>query len=822
MTKAQPLLLVLTTIMLNTTHQAHAELNMSALKELPEKGQERLQYGYQPLSWYSRDQLTAEEQSALPEFCSGKYRPPAVQPRDDQTILIEADSSEVDREGSATLTGDVEFKQFDRIIRGDHAVWSQKKRQANFTGNVTLISPDLVMEGSSAEIIEKDAQQEGSAKVEQALYSVPLIHARGSAEQILISGANQIDLVDATYTFCEPGRNDWDIKASEIHLDQESGIGSTWHTLLRINEFPVMYLPYYRFPIDDRRMTGFLDPSFSINGEVQASEISTPFYWNIHPQADATITPRQLLDRGLLWETQFRHLTDTFGYGELNYGRLNYDETDEDERWLVNYQQRGDIATHWKHRWVYNHISDPDYLRDMSPDLTIDRSTHAPTRGEIYFDQSAWHFDVTAESYQTLDESIALASRPYRREPQLNLSYKPDNLIGFDTAITAQATKFTRDNEDLTGTNAIQGERFVLDTAVSYNFEWPFAYIKPKAEYKARQYQLSDVDQSLVDADYDESPNIGIPKYSLDAGLFFERELDINNSEYIQTLEPRLLHLQVPYYDQSDIPDFDTSELTFNYNQLFRDYRFNGNDRVGDANQTTLGLTTRFLRDDGLEQFNASIGRIYYHEDRRVQLSGTALDEADQTKTSSTIVESTWSPYDNWRLYGMVEWGKGPTQENSKNVDQALQEQYSIEFNDQMNHMANIGLRTNEAEQIRQLDVGVFWALNDSWALIGSRKKDLWNYKSGEPEPVDPVISALAGFEYQSCCWRAQFLYQEQTKRTSLEEKDDGSLTDTDKTYGFLLRIELKGLGNFGSNPDAIMNQSIRGYSRRQYYDFEQ
>jgi len=777
---------------------------------------------FQPLSWYPLELLTPQEKAKLPSFCAGKYRTPNLAARTDDTILIEADSSNLDRDGNATLNGDVEFRQQDKMVRGDHATWSQNNRQAEFEGNVTLISPSLVMEGDKARLEERSDQQGNDAEIINAAYSVPQMHARGTAAEIQMTGDTQIELIDATYTFCEPNRNDWDLKAAEIHLDQESGIGTTWHTQLRIKEFPVMYLPYYRFPIDDRRMTGFLDPYFTINGEVQASEISTPFYLNIHPQADATITPRQLLHRGLLWETQFRHLTDTFGYGELNYARLNHDQTDEDERWLINYKQHGEITTHWKHRWLYNRISDPDYLSDMSPNLSIDRSTHTPTRGEIYFDKEAWHFDLTAESFQTLDETIALASRPYRREPQLNLTYTPDNQVGLDASFNAQATRFTRDNEDLTGTNAIEGDRFILDTAISYNFEWPFAFIKPKAEYKFRQYQLGNVDQTLLDEDYDENPQFGIPKYSLDAGMFFERELYFAGSDYIQTLEPRVLHLQVPYYDQSEVPDFDTSELTFNYNQLFRDNRFNGGDRVGDANQTTVGLTTRFLRDDGVEQFNASIGRIYYHENRKVQLAGTELDEADTRKVSSTIVESNWSPFDNWRLYGMLEWGPGPRSENGDNGPEVLQEQYSIEYNDDMNHMANIGLRTNEASKVHQLDVGVFWALNDSWALIGSRKMDLWEYEEGDIEPVDPVIEALAGFEYQSCCWRAQILYQEQTKRDTLEVNEDGSQTDTDKKYGFLLRIELKGLGNLGANPDTIMNQSIRGYSRRHYYDFEQ
>ena len=783
-----------------------------------------IDYAFRPLSWYPLEELSAAEVEALPQFCSGKYRPVAITPRNEESILVEADKSTATKEGNAVFNGNVEFSQQGKKIFSDQAIWSQSERTAHFSGNVSIITADLVMSGESAEIIDSEFADKKTAKIEQSEYSIPSTHMRGTAASIDSEGESNIQLTDSTYTFCEPGSNDWDIKASEINLDRENGIGSAWHTQLRIKEVPIMYLPYYRFPIDDRRMTGFLDPTFTINGEGQASEMSAPFYLNLHPQVDATITPKELLDHGLLWQGQLRHLTSTFGYGEFNYGELKNDReylqesgtTPRQDRWLINYQQRGDINANWHHRWVYNEVSDNDYLNDTKSNIGINRETHMPTRGEIYFDKSVWHFDILGESYQTVDDTIALVDRPYKRLPQLNLNYSPDSFSGLTGSVKSQATKFKRDNQSLTGTSAINGTRLVLDSSMSYTFEWPFAFITPKAEYKIRQYQLEDVDQNLIDNGYDENPNIAIPKYSLDAGLFFERELNAFNSDYIQTLEPRIKHLQVPYHDQSEVPDFDSSVLTFNSSQLFRDYRFNGNDRVGDANQTTLGLTTRFLEDsDGTETLNASIGRIYYHEDRRVQLSGTNVSEADSRKKSSTIAESTWNPYDEWRLYGMVEYGELPKFSGQNTEQDILQKQISIEYNDKLNHMANISLRENKSESILQLDLGVFWALNDSWALIGSRKKDLWDYQTSEIKPVDPVIEALAGFEYQSCCWRVQMLYQEQSKRITDDE------ANTDKTYGWLLRFELKGLASFGADPDDIMNQSIRGYSTRRYFDFE-
>lgn len=778
------------------------------------------EYAYQPLSWYPLEELTAKEKENMPSFCSGRYRPVALVPRTEESILIEANESSMTKTGDALLIGDVELSQLDRKIHSDQATWSQADGSAEFHSNVTIITSSLIMTGDYAKINQNDQV----SHLENSEYSIPMSHMRGTAAVIDSTGPSLITMTDSTFTFCEPNRNDWDIKASELNLDKENGVGTAWNARIRIKEFPVMYFPYYRFPLDDRRMTGLLDPTITINGKFQAEEISIPIYLNLHPQADATITPRQLLDRGLLWETQLRHLTSTFGYGELNYGILQGDDSylqddpaeDKQDRWSINYNQSGNISGNWNHRWAYNRVSDNEYFNDMSPTGSINRETHLPTRGEIFYNQAAWHFDVTGEGYQTIDDTIAEVDKPYQRIPQINFTYQPETITGLGGSVITQATQFERNSDTLTGINAVNGSRLVFDTSIDYTFEWPFAYITPKAEYKMRQYSLTDVDQTLLDEGYEENPSYAIPKYSVDAGMFFERPLNLFESDLIQTLEPRIMHLQVPYVDQSDIPNFDSSELTFNYNQLFRDYRFNGNDRIGDTNQTTVGLTTRFLRDsDGNELFNASVGQIFYHEDRQVQLTGDTLGEEDLTKTSSTIVESNWSPYEEWRLYGMVEWGQAPEVIGEETNDQFLQRQITVEYNDRMNHMANIGLRENVATKIRQLDLGIFWALNDSWAIIGSHKTDLWEYDEGELKPVSPVLEVLTGLEYQTCCWNAKVLYQEQTKRVTSVD------ATTDKSYGILFQFELKGLGKMGANPDKLINESIRGYSTRRYFDFE-
>lgn len=801
-----------------TAQAVPAQVETSQLEAEPESNKSPEIKLNLPLSWYPRSYLNNDELEILPSYCAGKYR--TVQtlatPDDNlsaeqqaerqalqQKIIAEADASDADSEGNVTLTGDVQLDYQGMRITSDQASWLQDGG-GSFSGNVQMNTQGMVVQGQHAQInsqTDVDGTVQNHAEIEQAQYSIPTLHYRGSAKKIKMRGEDKILMQDATFTACEPGRNDWDIRASELSLNREEGRGEAWHTRFRIGTVPVLYFPYYSFPIDDRRQTGFLDPTFSFLGGGELRDAQVPFYINLHPQADATITPHFIRDRGMLWETQFRHLTKTFGSGELNYGLLAEDETSGKKRESINYTQSGRINADWRHSLEYNKLSDVDYINDLNTSLAINRSTHLPRRAQLLFDKSAWHFDVIGEEFQTIDETIALSSRPYRRLPQLNLSYSPSSFVGWSSQWKVQASQFSRDNEGLTGLSRSQADRLVMDGLVNYQWQWPFAYIKPQLEYKTRFYQLHDSDETNLGSDFNNQPSVTVPKYSLQAGMFFERELSLAGNSLLQTLEPKLMYLEVPYRDQQDIPLFDTSGLTFNYNQLFRDYRFNGGDRVGDSKQLTAGLTSRLLSDQGEEILRASIGQIFYLADQRVTLG--ADNQGSQQNKSSVVSELDWQIGRHLRSYGMVEYD--PYQ------GEYLQEQLNLEFDDKQNHLFNLGLRTNEPQLIRQLKLGAFWAFNDSWSLIASQTRDIWNYKKTQVKPVNPVLDEVVGLEYQNCCWRVQFLYQEESKRVSLAQ------ASTSKDYRFLLKFELKGLTSVGANSEKLLQQSIKGYSRRVY-----
>ena len=780
------------------------------------------------LNWYPKADLTAEEREGLMEFCRGAYRVPEVTPLSDNRIEAEADQTQINSAGEAIFTGSVVMRQQDQVLHSDMAKWNNNTNQGELSGNVTLTSPDIVLYGDSAMVDEA----QGVAEFNSAEYSMPAKHLRGTASHIQSLDAGYLKLENATFTFCEPGSNDWDLATSKLTLDQNKQMGSAWHTRLRVGQVPIFYFPYYYFPIGDQRMTGFLDPSLSFTGDLQAKDIQLPFYWNIAPNYDATFTPHYVREHGLALENQFRHKTRLLGEGEFNYHILNKDETTDEKRWLINYKHEDKLAHGWQHRWVYNQVSDDDYINDLSPSDATDRTTHLPRRGEILWNMNDWHFDITAESFQTIDSTIKLESRPYGRLPQVNLSYQPQVYNQWQFQQQIQATRFSRKDElfindslqTLTGFQALNGDRLLSDTSISYPMEWPFGFLKPEVEYRIRSYTLRDDDSGYLSQPNtpEESITISSPRYSLDAGLYFDREFEWLNSEYTQTLEPRLYWVNSPLEDgQNDIPNFDSGELTVTHSSLFFGDRFTGGDRLADLDQVSAGLTSRFIREDGLEQFRVSVGQIFYNDDRIVQLTrqadGAPLPTKDTDSRSGIIFEAEWNPNERWSTMATLEW--------DEYQHYARQQRLGVRYESPNNQMFSIARNTvrsfnDTKDEVKvdtdQADAGFFWSLTDRWALYARGLVDLRDYEETEAKPVSSVLESLAGIEYQTCCWRFQLSYRE----TSDIQRDTSQEHTTKKDYGVLFSIQLKGFGNIGKSIDKLMDEDIQGYSRRTYHDF--
>jgi LPS-assembly protein len=770
---------------------------------------------YSTLGWVPRSQLSIEEQETLPAFCRGMYRDSDIIPLKDKRIEAEADEATLQKSGEMALQGDVVFRQEGQILNSDYANWAPESRVANFRGNVSIQSAGMMLGGDSANFNDST----GDITLNRSAYVITNKHLRGLAGNIHSPQDNELIMTDATLTFCEPGRNDWDFATSELSLNQDAGFGTAWHARLRVKEVPVFYIPYYRFPIDDRRLTGFLDPGIALNGMGQAEDIQIPFYLNLAPNLDATIIAHHVLDHGVLWENQLRHKTALLGDGELNYGILGTDKETKEERSLLNYQQSGTWGSRWSHNWVYSKVSDNDYFSDMNSSAAVDRTTHLPRRGTIQYQAPQINGNVLIESFQTTDETITLSNRPYRRLPQLNLILTPATESTWTLKQTLQATRFNRESsaiineseQTLSGFAAFNGDRLVSDSSISYPLRRPYGFLTPTVEYRHRAYRLYD---SSAEDDIATEPSFGASRMSLDGSLVFERETSAFSQSYTQTLEPRLFYVHSPYKEnQEDIPAFDTKATSVTFNSLFTGDRFTGGDRLADLNQLSTGLTTRYIRDDGLEQFRVSAGSIWYFKDREVTLSG-AESSYQERHTSSILAESEWNPTSDWSVFSFVEWD--PYQDYSR------QERHGVRFSDDMNHMLSVSSTkldnrdpdTGTESNSHQLDVGLYWALSDHWAIFGRQLRDLRAYETNELRPEDKVLESLAGLEYQSCCWRAQLMYRETSPRST-----DTEFT-TEKRFGWMLSIQLKGLTTLGSGTDELLSDSIYGYSRRLYHDY--
>lgn len=774
-----------------------------------------------PLNWYPRSMLPPEQQTALPDYCSGDYQPSRIEAFADHRLEAEADRTRIEKNGDAILEGDVSMQRGSYLLNSDAARWDKSLHTAWFDGDVRLNSPDVVVESLSAHFQETGPQPgDGTLTLEDAEYALPDRHMRGSADTMITTSTGQVSLRGATMTYCEPGQNDWELAASQINLDQERGVGSAWHTRLRVRNVPVLYIPYYRFPIDDQRTTGFLDPVFSINGSGSLAELKAPFYLNIAANADATITPHYLDGHGWIWENQFRHKTALLGDGELNYNYLDQDASTDQSRWLLNYSQRGTFGEHWSHRSQFNKISDNRYLSDLNSSVGIDRTTHMPRRAVLSWADDNGNMDLTAEGFQTIDDNISLADRPYQRLPDLRLGYQ-NRHNGWWSGHELQASAFKRDHEAiidgnherLTGFDALDGNRLVADNGIWYRFENSWGYLMPGAEYRYRRYSLfSEAD--LTDTEHG-SINIGAPRYSLDSGITLERDTRLFAIDMRQTLEPRLFWVRSPApADQEFIPAFDTRRTTVSYDSLFQGDRFTGKDRLADLNQLSLGVTTRLLTVEGDEWLKFSIGRVNYFADRQVQLTRDELQE--DNATSSTLTETEWYPRRNWSVYQMLEW--------DAYHNYARQRRFGISYHRNGNQLFNLASHKvqalaadtgNPEIELYQADINSFWSINDSWAVTGRMLRDLKGYNADERRPLSPWLETLAGFEYQNCCWRFQLLY-----RSLSPTADDDSAYSTNLRHSLMFSVQLKGLGTFGGGTDSTIGQSIKGYSRRQYHDY--
>jgi LPS-assembly protein len=695
-------------------------------------------------------------------------------------IDVKADDVQLLQNGTSVFSGDVDVTRAGQQLSSQRATYNRNTGDVTASGDVRLRDSETIIDAERAEWSLSDDK----GMMLDAEYRVRQMHARGEASHVLRRGKTNTDMKNATYTTCPEGDNAWKLKANTVHLDHEKAVGEAKHVVLHMRGVPVFYTPYINFPLNDERKSGFLVPSIGSSDET-GFDLSTPYYWNIAPNLDATITPRYMADRGLMLNGQFRYLFES-SEGEVEASFLGSDDLEKDgdeinphfqeDRELFSWQHLSRFDNRWRARVDYNYVSDKNYFEDFGSSLNLSSRTHLNRLVETGYIGNNWDFTARLQGYQTLAD----VAEPYKRLPQLLLrGFLPDQALGLTYELDAEYVEF--DHED-----RVEGQRIDFEPAISLPMGTSAFYATPRVALNHTRYNLTNDTNNR----FDDSATRTLPVTSFDTGVFFERELSFGDGNYIQTIEPRAFYLYIPRRDQSDIPSFDTSLSTFNMIRLFSYDRFIGRDRVGDANQLSLAVTSRLLDEEtGEENLRLTVGQIQYFTDREVTLPNGRVDNRSD---SDMIAEAVAYISDTWSVSGEIQWDPNDDTSNMSSVGLRYRGGEGRIFNISHRYRRD-DVTTNTLEGLEHIDVSAQMPVGDRWSVFGR-----W-YRA-----IDQgrTLEGLAGVEYNSCCWATRLAVRNYVN-------DAG---DDDRNLSIYLQVELKGLGSFGKKSDSLLQRSIRGY----------
>lgn len=681
------------------------------------------------------------------------------------TYFIEADQAEIDLdpEGTATLLGDVRARLGRRQIQGDTMVYDRPSEQLDVLGTVRYWDRETFLSGARAHF---DLEL-GDGWVDEASFRFLDRHGRGTADKVTVGGGILL-AEQAKYTTCNPGATDWEIGASSLRLDKEADTGTARNVTVRFKDVPIFYSPWLSFPLSRKRKSGFLAPSYGSTEEVGA-DLLVPFYWNIAPERDATLALRAMSTRGTMFQGEYRYLMAT-GLGNLNVEYLPSDRQQGDSRSLYRFQHQQRFSPRLNLFVDLSHVSDRDYFEDLGTNIAISSTRFLDRRAELRYQGTGWSLLGRLQSYQTVDRNIGENGRPFDRLPQLLLTTSsPPRNRALSYGLRTELVRFDHDART-------DGWRYDLTPNVSYPMRTLGTFLIPRLEMRYTHYALKD-----TAANQSNSQNRSVPTASLDGGLFLERDFAIGKGRYTHTIEPRLFYLYVPFRNQDNIPTFDTSEYTFSFAQLFRTNRFTGSDRVGDANQLTVALTTRLIdQDSGLERLRLSVGEIRYFRDRRVTLPGRAIDTES---TSDIVVETAARIAREWSIQATAQWDTG---ENTTNRGT-----FTLRYRPNARGIVNVGYRFIR-NQVEQTDLSARWPVNRQLSLVGR-----WSHEV----PENRILDAFGGIEYNSCCWAVRAVLRKYLNSDK-----------SDHVTGIYFQLLLKGLGGIGGKTDEFLRTQIPGY----------
>ena len=669
-------------------------------------------------------------------------------------------SGEVDER--IVLEGEAEVRRSGTVLRGDRIEYSVPDDEVTVTGRARVFRDGAVVTGPSLKL-RVDSQ---TGSMPDASFSYAQLGGRGRCTLIEFLGEDKTRLENATYTTCAPGDDSWWVKANRLEIDRAEEVATGSGTSIHFLGVPIFASPYFQFPLGDRRRSGLLTPSFGINSKL-GFEGTLPFYWDIAPNLDATITPRIMQRRGLLLQNEFRYLEPTFR-GTAQFDLIPDDAVFGGSRQLASL----------RHEYVnpiglvgginYNHVSDDRYFADFSRSIVAASQSVLPQEAYVGFNRTYWNTALRVTKNQTLQDPLAPVVKPYERVPQLTVNVRNTDLRGFDIALAVDATQFDHPALET-------GSRLVLNPGVSYPWLAPGYFVIPKLQWNATMYSLDPAVHPGA-----ARPVRSLPVASLDSGLVFERDTRWFGDASVQTLEPRLYYAYIPFRDQSTLPNFDSALADFNFAQLFTENVFVGGDRIGEANQATAALASRILDPaSGVERLRVLIGQRFYFGAQRVVLPGGAA----RTGRASDILFALSGSLAN-------HWTTDIALDHSTEQGSLVNANATVRWQPRPASALSVAYRYT-AGQVDQIDVAAQWPLSARWYGVGranySRLDSRW-------------VELLGGFEYKADCWvfrlaAHRFVTATQTATTT-----------------FFFQLQLNGLASIGTSPIEQLRRNIPGY----------
>lgn len=712
-------------------------------------------------------------EASVIEFASPKL---AKNADGEYPISLEADDVEADGDDLVTLSGNAEVTQGRQTIVADKLQYYRASERVIANGSVEMISEngdylssqsiDVHVPTQIGSLTDAEFKLAKSLKSSGGIDTVA-IESRGSAGVVNLEGEGLVRLENAKYTTCPEGNDSVILTAKEITLDQTGGVGTAKNATVRFKGVPVFYLPWVSFPLNDQRKTGFLAPGFG-SDEESGNVIDLPWYWNIAKNQDATITPRYYTDRGFQVGAEYRLRTQnssTYIYGEV----LPDDELFEDDRSLLTLQYSQQITDRLSAKINYNDVSDIDYFNDLRNDVRYFSATYVPRDVQVNYSHDYFNLNARANEYQIIDSRVSAANAPYERLPSLTFSTNlPDGPYGLEYGINASYTNFNSDER-------VEGTRTAITPYVELPLENLWGYVKPALSINARSYSLDNVADGAED-----SPSFTVPIFSIDSGLYLEKNTNWFGKSALQTLEPRLFYVYAPEEDQDDVVTFDTSQVSFNnFSNIFRTNRFYGEDRVGDTNQITLGVTSKIIDNEtGDQRVTASVGQLYLLDDLEVGL--VANQDPIEKGLGDFLAEVRTESTGPWTTYSFLQYN------HDESVLRTARFALGYEPRDDSRKNINVGYYRSEFGEavVDQLTVNANWPISDRWQFFGSERYSLEDSES---------LSRTIGVEYNGCCWKLRFIGA--NRINSRLRQDTTSNTDDDKNTSFFIELELTSLG---------------------------